>query len=84
MPLDQLLIWETPFILDPDMDNVDVDQEWEKMLSRTKATEAMIQGDLKFNNFLDFLESQGYDIEEYLDVVDRNIDYVIKQNIIVE
>lgn len=66
----------TPLIVLPDMSQSDIDAAWDDMVRRSKATDEFLDGHISFSEFSEYLDHDGIDIPEYLEVWEDNIDYI--------
>ena len=82
--VEQQAIWEAPLVIDPDMDWADIEQEWDAMVDRSIMTQHFIQGNLDLITYLDFLESQGIQMDQYIQETNEAADHVLREGIEVE
>lgn len=79
-PLDPLLTWAD---LSPGQE-VDVDQEIQRLFQRQQALDRLVAGQMDTNDYLDLLDSHGLDVDRYVDLASNNIQKVIHEEIPVD
>ncbi|ALF52963.1 hypothetical protein ACX27_09040 [Nostoc piscinale CENA21] len=57
----------TPVLWYPGQTEVDLQEEIDLMLVRTKWTSSFLKGEIQADTFLDFLNEQGYDVFDLAD-----------------
>lgn len=75
---------ETPLVVTPDMSDDQLEAEWLAMLQRSKLTQQLIDGQIDWEFYLDFMAQQGYEPAELLDTAEENLEFAIKERIFVE
>jgi hypothetical protein len=77
-----------PFLLDmtddPDMDLGDLDAALRSDFERQRTVTAWLKGDLPFEAMLDMASDYGTDADEYLNMVEHNINALVSQNLLID
>lgn len=74
---DPTLAMATPLIILPDMNEIDIDREWDNMMVRSLASDQLIQGKISISDYLDVVDHFGIDVPSYLDCWENNLEFVI-------
>lgn len=78
-PLDPL---STIFIDDPDYNQSDEDGEIQRLFQRQEAISSMLDGKISVDDALDLLQSQGINPDDYAAAAIDNMDWVMKNGLI--
>lgn len=69
-------VFSTSFRENPDYDYEDALAEAEALFIRQKAIQDFCSNKLSLGELLAILQSQGFSSDDYVDAVDRNLDFV--------
>lgn len=75
--LDAHQVWDTPMLLLSEYSEADLEAECAKLWRRTQMREQFFRGELDAETYLDCLEQDGFDVPEYLNAVEENMEFVI-------
>jgi len=79
--VDAAVIFGTPLIVIPDFDDADIDQEFERYWVRQKKTQQFLVGEIDVTTFLDLLDDQGFEIDDYLTEAEQALEICISRGI---
>jgi len=79
--VDAAVIFGTPLIVIPDFDDADIDQEFERYWVRQKMTQQFLVGEIDVTTFLDLLDDQGFEIDDYLTEAEQALEICISRGI---
>lgn len=74
----------TYFRDNPDYSAADAMAESEALFERQQAIQDMLDGKVHPDAVLDILSDQGFDVDEYIDVVCSNIDFITREGVLIE
>lgn len=77
-------LFDTPLIVVPGMSQEQLDAEWDAMITRAKMTQKLIDGAIDWEVYFDFMREQGYEPEELLDQAAENLDFAIREGLVIE
>lgn len=72
---------DTPLILVEGMSQSDLDAEWEAATARARVTQQLIDGEVDWEYYFDFMAQQGYEPAELMDTAEQNLKFAIEQGI---
>ncbi len=75
---------ETPLIVVPGMSDQEIEAEWNLHIQRSRMTQRLIDGLIDWEAYLDFMAEQGYEPSELLSQAEENLDFAIKEGLILE
>lgn len=78
MDIDLMPASATPLIILPDMNETDIDAEWEAMYCRSRAMSDFLAGEITCGDYLDTLEHFGVEVPEYIDAWEDNLDLLYR------
>lgn len=84
MSLAALKLLDTPLIISPEMSEIDLEVEWNAMVLRSKMTQKLIDAEIDWETYLDFMAQQGYEPTELMDAAEENLDFAIREGILIE
>lgn len=65
----------TPLVIIPDMNEIDIDREWDNMLVRSQALDQFLQGHISVGDYLDVIDHFGIGVEDYLEAWEDNLNF---------
>lgn len=77
-------IFDTPLIVVPGMDEATIAAEWDAMIERSKMTQKLIDGQIDWEVYLDFMAQAGYEPTELLTQAEENLDFAISEGLVIE
>jgi hypothetical protein len=72
--IDLMPAYATPLIVFPDMDDNDIEAEWQAMRRRSQAVNDFLTGNITASDYLDYIEHDNIDVSDYLDSWEENLD----------
>ncbi|QYO62784.1 hypothetical protein [Leptolyngbya sp. 7M] len=75
---------ETPLIITAGMSDEELAAEWDAMVRRSKLTQQLIDGQIDWEFYFDWMAQHGYEPAELLDTAEENLEFAIKEEIFIE
>jgi hypothetical protein len=75
---------DTPLIIIPGMSDEEIESEWNAMIERSKMTQNLIDGNINWECYLEFMHEQGFEPVELLDQAEENLEFAIREGLIIE
>jgi hypothetical protein len=75
---------DTPLIVEPGMDDQEIDELWRLTFERSKMTQAFLDRKIDAVAYLDWMEQSGIDAAELLDTAQENLEFAISDGIVLE
>lgn len=78
------LLMETPVIFTGNACQSEIDALWQQMEIQQQFTQKLLDKEIDWEFYFDFMAQSGIEPEELIDTAQENLDFAIKENIILE
>lgn len=75
---------ETPTIITANVCQSEIDADWQLMIQRQRLTQQLLDHQIDWEYYFDWMIQHGYEPEELIDTAQQNLDWAISQGIEIE